>query len=121
MNLLAREKFLHYKKLLDAVDLQNNFLNKRLTWILPFVVQSSGLLQKQASEFLERLASMASNYKKIPAGNILTYFKRRLSCSLARNLVQIINDRGAKLVSAQSNQLCDRSFAPRHFMELTQE
>jgi len=109
------QKYNHYKTLIRGLTPQ---LNPPVYWIVPFVVQSSGLLHKASLELLEKMVDSASNIKKIPGVNLLTYFKRRLSCCLAKNLATSINVRGYSAIS-HSNSVQDRSLQPSMILEGT--
>ena len=111
------DKFKHYKTLIADLD---PHLNPPVYWIVPFVFQSTGLLHKKGLELLERIAGAAQDFKKIPGSNLLTYFKRRISCCLAKNLANSINQRG-RTVASHSGSRLDRSFDSRHIMELHTE
>ena len=84
--------------------------------ILPFIFQSTGLLEKHGLEFLETVAEHAELVKKIPGVNIFTYFKRRLACCLAKNIGFSINAKADKMIS-HADHSTNRNFDPRIIME----
>jgi len=84
--------------------------------VVPFIVQSTGFLHGKALDLLDKIAASASCIKKIPHGNLMTYFKRRLACCLAKNLAASINSRSFSVIS-HSNILRDRSFGDVAIME----
>ena len=106
-------KYNHYRGLINRLDRN---LNQERFWILPFVIQTTGLLHNVSLDLLEKMADSASHNKKIPGVSLFTYFKRRISCCLAKNLATTINTRGYNVIS-HSNILRDRTFTDANIME----
>jgi len=109
-----KEKLTHYKNLINALPRE---WNPPKYWIVPFVIQTTGFLHKSSMELLEKMVESATNIQKIPGINMLTYFKRRISCCLAKNLANTINLRKHVIISHSTNRF-DRSFDSRHLMEI---
>src|SRR6185312_1277857 len=100
------DKIRNYQRLIQALPRQASPRNYKT---LPFVIQSTGLIHNSSLDLLERMAKSASNVKRIPSTNMFTYFKRRISCCLAKNLARIINSRGHRIISHSAFRE-DRSF-----------
>jgi hypothetical protein len=109
-----QSKFKHYKTLIEnAKDPRDP--NPISYFILPFVFETTGLLHRKCLDFLETLANHCEMTKKIPGISLLTFFKRRLACCLAKSLAHVINVRGNRMLSHVELRY-DRSFDPRHVM-----
>jgi len=108
------DKFRHYKNLIQQLPAQ---LNPGKIWIVPFVFQTTGFLHGDSLDLLKRMVDAAEDGLKIPGINLITYFKRRLSCCLARNLARGINQRSHS-VMGHCSFTRDRTFDARHIMEV---
>jgi hypothetical protein len=73
--------------------------------IVPVVVGLLGNVHKQTMEFFEQLAEYSDNIFRYGKNNILTYYKRRLSCCLFKNIANTLIRR------------CNSRFCQRNFLE----
>jgi len=112
-----QDKYKHYRDLIKKLPAQ---VNPPTIWIVPFVFHTTGLLHWDSMKLLEKMVDAAEDSQKIPGMNLITYFKRRLSCCMARNLASVINRRSHSVMS-HCDFRRDRSFDVRHVMELHQE
>ena len=63
--------------------------------VLPFIMDTAGRIHCKSMEFLEAVARRADEIHKLGYGNVLNYFKKRLSCSMARSIGHTITLRAA--------------------------
>ena len=109
-----KQKFSHYEKLIN--DLNREHPVPINYYIQPIVFQTSGLMEKHGLGFLEKVADAAEEVKRISSCYLFTYFKRRLSCCLVKNMCASINSRGHSIMG-HLNFDFDRSFDARFIME----
>ncbi len=84
--------------------------------IVPFVFESTGFLHEKSMDLLETVAQRAEEVKKIPRENMFTFFKKRLSICLMKNVAHCIIGRGSKLM-ARNDFYFDRTFDHRVIAE----
>jgi hypothetical protein len=80
--------------------------------VIPFVKESTGILHKKSLDFLKTIAERADEAKRITNENILTCFKRRLSCALVKITAHSILTRTAK-ISERVGLYEERGFNPK--------
>jgi hypothetical protein len=79
-------------------------------------MESTGFLHKKSLEFLRTIADRADEVKRITNENIITCFKRRLSCALVKIISHSILTRTAK-ISGRVGLYEERGFNPQVMME----
>ena len=73
--------------------------------------ESCGLMHKSLLDFLEQLAVVAAETKRIPKGVLLNFFVKRLSLCLQDGLANSLMQRMSSTASHSSSQAFDPSFS----------
>jgi hypothetical protein len=73
--------------------------------IVPIIIGLLGNVHKQTMEFFEQLAEYSDNIFRYGKNNILTYYKRRLSCCLFKNIANTLIRR----VATCNSRFCERN------------
>jgi hypothetical protein len=105
-------KINHYQKIL-AKARENNpgDANQPQRKIVPFALESTGLIHPKSVDFLQDLADIANETQKLGSENVMTFFIRSISFAFQRAIGSTLSLRSAKLNSHFRKEI-DKGFLP---------